>query len=381
MATDYELISYRPGLKTQVIELQVHLWSPDLALNTAYFEWKYERNPYLKEPLVYLMMRDGKAIGMRGFHGVQWEAGTPTQRFTELYADDMVIAPEHRKRGHASTIMAFAFEELAKQKYDFVFNLSAGPQTLRTSLSMGWRSAGWMRPMRWRRWQTALESGANRVLGRLPAVSRKLGDLGLKRHHQSLRSLTQADYLRRAEKISGAPAAISVAAEPRCEAMADLVERIETGGAIRPVRSSEFFAWRFQNPLSRYQFIFWDEDRLEGYLVLQEYTSENTSLGMLNIVDWEACNAAIRARLLQCAIAIARDKRLIIWSATMQPATIALLEREGFESLAPPTDTGPPALLMRPIRPERLNDIWMLGGMPMLDLASWDLPMLCSMAA
>ena len=44
---NYEFVRYQPDLKGQVVELQTHLWSPSLALNTAYFEWKYERNPYL----------------------------------------------------------------------------------------------------------------------------------------------------------------------------------------------------------------------------------------------------------------------------------------------------------------------------------------------
>ena len=161
MHSNYEIVRYRPELKRQVIELQTHLWSPDLSLNTSYFEWKYERNPYLKEQLIYLAMHDGKAIGMRGFFGVQWECGVPPMRFTSLYADDMVIAPEHRNRGLMSKIMTFAFEDLAANGYEYAFNLSAGLATLRSSLSMGWRSAGWVRPMRLRSWPTVLQGGVS----------------------------------------------------------------------------------------------------------------------------------------------------------------------------------------------------------------------------
>jgi hypothetical protein len=107
MDSNYEIVRYQPGLKRQVIELQTHLWSPNLSLNTRYFEWKYERNPYVKEPLIYLAMHYGKVIGMRGLFGVQWECGVPTQRFTNLYADDMVIAPEHRSRGLQGVPIAF----------------------------------------------------------------------------------------------------------------------------------------------------------------------------------------------------------------------------------------------------------------------------------
>lgn len=95
-----EFIHYRPEFKTQIAVLQTHLWSPSTELNTAYFEWKYERNPFVRDPLVNLMMHRGIVVGMRGFHGIELEAGLPAKRFTELYADDIVIAPGYRKRGH-----------------------------------------------------------------------------------------------------------------------------------------------------------------------------------------------------------------------------------------------------------------------------------------
>ena len=111
-------------------------------------------------------MHGGKAIGMRGFFGVQWECG-PTIHFTNLYADDMVIAPEHRNRGLMPKIMTFAFEDLATKGYEYAFNLSAGSATLHSSLSMGWRSAGWVRPMRRRSLPTVLQRGVLRRMKKL----------------------------------------------------------------------------------------------------------------------------------------------------------------------------------------------------------------------
>ena len=161
MHSNYEIVRYRPELKRQVIELQTHLWSPDLSLNTSYFEWKYERNPYLKEPLIYLAMHDGKAIGMRGFFGVQWECGVPTDAFHQL------VCRRHGNRSRTSQSRShvqdhdIAFEDLAAKGYEYAFNLSAGLVTLRSSLSMGWRSAGWVRPMRRRSWPTVLQGGVS----------------------------------------------------------------------------------------------------------------------------------------------------------------------------------------------------------------------------
>jgi GNAT superfamily N-acetyltransferase len=381
MDSNYEIVRYQPGLKRQVIELQTHLWSPNLSLNTRYFEWKYERNPYVKEPLIYLAMHYGKVIGMRGLFGVQWECGVPTQRFTNLYADDMVIAPEHRSRGLMSKIMTFAFEDLAARGYEYAFNLSAGLMTLRSSLSMGWRSAGWVRPMRRRSWPTVLQRGVLRRMKKLPVFSDRFVCFASQRLAGLGRSLKDTD-LKQINSTFKHPPGLSVEDAPHCAAMAELVGRIGSTGRIRHVRDSEYFQWRFQNPLSRYRYIFWEEDRLEGYLVLQAYTSEYADRNLLNIVNWEASSAAIQEGLLKVALTVfAKGRELMIWSATLPQSTNELLRKSGFRILTPPTNVTdfPPAILVRPIAGFDLGGEWILGGRHLLDLETWDLQMLYSM--
>jgi hypothetical protein len=164
--------------------------------------------------------------------------------------------------------------------------------------------------------------------------------------------------------------------------MTELVERISGTGRIRHVRDSEYFQWRFQNPRSRYRYLFWQEYRLEGYLVLQKYISEYANRNVLNIVNWEASNATIQERLLKVALTVfAKDRELMIWSATLSQTTVALLRKNGFRFQPPPTDVAhfPPAILVRSIAGFHLGSEWILGGRLLLDLASWDLQMLYSM--
>ena len=99
--TGYTFTGYRPELHAQVLDLQTYLWSPDRAVNAAYFEWKYERNPYLREPLIHLACRDGEVVAMRGFFGARWEAGRPGRAVDAPCAGDLVRgagAPEARAR-------------------------------------------------------------------------------------------------------------------------------------------------------------------------------------------------------------------------------------------------------------------------------------------
>ena len=381
MDPDYQIVRYQPDLKRQVIELQTHLWSPDLDLNASYFHWKYERNPYVKKPLIYLATSNDKVVGMRGFFGVQWECGTPAQVFTALYADDMVIAPEHRNRGLMSKIMTSAFEDLADEDYDYAFNLSAGWPTLSSSLSMSWRSAGWVRPMRWRSWPTTLRRGVLRRLKGLPIISDRLARLASRQFLKSRNTLQTAD-LRRANYLAERTPAISVEDSPRCAAMAELVGRIGGSGQIRHVRDGKYFEWRFQNPLSCYRYIYWGNDRLEGYLVLQEYTSKYADRNVLNIVDWEASDATIQEHLLEAAASVfAKGRELTIWSATLPGPTIAMLREKGFRFLPRPSQLNhfPPEVLVRSIVNPGSGGDWVLWGRSLLELANWDLRMLYSM--
>ena len=131
MSNTYEIVSYHSAHKGQVAALQSYLWTRDASLAARYFEWKYEENPYLKEPLIYLAFQGSELVGMRGFYGAQWELGRPREVCTVLVADDLVISPRHRDRGLVTLIMKAAFEDLANRGYRHVFNLSGGRVTVR----------------------------------------------------------------------------------------------------------------------------------------------------------------------------------------------------------------------------------------------------------
>lgn len=379
MNSTYEIVRYEPGLKPQVIELQQHLWSPSAALNAAYLEWKYERNPYVDTPLIYLAMCHGRAVAMRGFFGTRWEGGIPAQQSTALYADDLAIDPEHRNRGLISKMMSAAFEDLAKRDYQFAVNLSPGPITLLSSLAGGWRSVGLMEPMRRRPWRVAVRSARERVIRRLPLPSGELRTalrqwIGSKR-----RSLADIDVASARRSATGS-ASICFEDSPRCSAMAELVAR--TGGVrVRHLRDTDYFRWRFQNPLRRYRFLYWANPNLEGYLVLQDYTTDYANQEVVNIVHWEASSLAVRRELLHAAMRLTADRNLVIWSAGLPGTSTALLGDAGFKLEPMPQSAVQPrdALLVRPIRAAELSGDWLFAGQRLLDLNSWDLRMLYSM--
>ena len=383
-AADYDIVPYRPEHREQVIEFQKDLWSPSAELNGAYLDWKHLRNPYVNEPLIYLALSGEKIVGMRGFFGAKWQFGSPRQTQVIPCASDMLIAPEHRNRSLMTLIMKTALNDLARKGYIYVFSMSAGSMTLVSQMAMGWRSAGSLRPKQ--RVVPAKQS--------FPAVRTLL--------KKSPLAVSAYRWLRRRGRTVAAGAAgeshgnhfddfdsrsdqrrhrlgahVSIQETPRTKAMAELVARLETDGRIRHVQDEPYFAWRFQNPRSRYRFLFWDDDaRLEGYLVLQ--ATPLPWMPHINLVAWESTTERAGADLLRAAIELVGRETLFTWSATLGETEQLMLNAAGFTRVIQTITQHPATVLVRPAREEMLNLEWSVGGLRLLDLGSWDLRMIYS---
>jgi hypothetical protein len=127
--------------------------------------------------------------------------------------------------------------------------------------------------------------------------------------------------------------------------------------------------------------LFWHEHRLEGYLALQEGTSEYDRRDVVNVVDWEASHPSIKGHLLNAAISALNGAPIVIWSATLGQQEMEILQKTHFRLFLKTADPlrSPPALLVRPINNSPSEDEWRNGDAPLLALDNWDMRMLYSM--
>ena len=376
---EYEVIKYRPEFKSQVVELQRHLWSPDPVLNAVYLEWKYERNPYQDTPLIYLALCAGKVVGMRGMCGAQWQLGHPDRTFLGLCACDLVIAPDHRNRGLFTKIMRAALNDLANHGTEYVFNLSASPITFVGSLAKGWRSIGSLQMVSRQAEQRLSFRRVRRFVARLPVLWRYAETLPFLYSAEERTPFCSLDRNSARPQREASPF-VRVERHPQPEAMAELVKRIGSDGRIRQVRDQQYFSWRFQNPLSVYRFLFWEDSQLEGYLVLEKSVSRHADRARVNIMDWEATDKHVWADLLHAAIRLGDFEEMVTWSVSLHDVPKKLLQEMGFTTL----ETGRmtryrPCVLVRPVRDEMLKADWVLFNCRLLDLANWDLRLLYSL--
>jgi acyl carrier protein/GNAT superfamily N-acetyltransferase len=357
----YEIVGYDPALKPQLLELQRHLWGMNDTLNAKYFAWKYEGNPYVREPHLYIALLDGRPVAMRGMYGSRWEGGTPAASQTILCAGDTVVEPDHRGRGLFTRIMNFALSDLAHKDIPYLFSLSTSPATRLGSLATGWRGPGPLprmareyQPSRWSRLWTTVRS--------VPGMASTAPWRPFERLDRYLTG-----------SVGRLPNSISVAAAPRPEAMADLIRRIGHDGRIRHVRDTKYLDWRFRDPRSTYRFCFQGRDRLQAYLVLQASVC-SSNYDVVRIVDWEGETAVARSAVLNVALGDLVAATTEVTAASFSPEDRSALQRVGFVDLA---STGAAdyqsAILVLPVAHAGVERPWRFHGCDLLDRGSWDL--------
>lgn len=382
-SNDYEIIRYSPAFEREIIELLAPMWGTDMALTTAYFEWKHCQNPYVDEPIFYLCLYDGRVVGVRACFGARWQLDQLGQYVNCLADADAIVHPDHRRRGLLTKMTLAALEDLHTSDFEYIITLSANRYSSAANRKMGWRNVGYFdTAYRHRSKQPDTEKSQSafrnslRKVPFVPAVYRQMRSYVNGKPDPSSQPPAPFFNLDKNYIQSGKQKFEHITIEnfPRSEAMADLINRIGDHNRFQHIRDQEFFSWRFRNPLSTYRFLFWSERQLEGYLILQSPVLKS---GTVSIVDWEASNQHTRAGLLKGAIDLGGFNKLFIWSISLSDENKKLLSDAGFEFKDPSgdeeKDADLPHILIRPVQEIDTQDGWMFEGNNLMDLSNWDL--------
>jgi GNAT superfamily N-acetyltransferase len=355
-----EIRRYDVGFRDQVLELQRHLWSPDLALNDRYFAWKYERNPWVSNPCIYLAVDGGRVVGMRGAFAIPWVVGPEREPLRALSAGDTVVAPAYRRRGLARQINEALTADVRRAGRAFLINTSAGRAVRLLSLHSGWRATEEI-------WPLTRQPKGLRATAWLSRHARRDAD--------PLDALVQR--LNRQVERAGGSVRISPTESP--EQMAALAASTSPHDLIRLRKDVSFFRWRFSNPLCRYLFLFANEgpEDLAAYLALQAHGPQHDT--GLNLVDWEASSVDALTVLLDTLAGAVRAERVNTWPGGADPTFSAAFLGAGF--LPVPRSMLPsalPAIMSLPLFNVTSGDPWSVQGVDLTRLESWDLRMAAS---
>ena len=365
-----ELIRYRAEFKPDVVQLLREFW-PSPADSAAQFSWLHEDNPFTESPLVYLALRDGRVVGMRGFYGARWEVAGTGEVFDAPCGNMFVVDSRMRGQRLASYIMKGALADLKARGYRYVFSLSALPIPYSSQLRSGWRQVV-------NYGQVSRESRQARVRGlmreRLP---------GLRRGWRWLRHRARAkggpasrprnqtfDEFENAVPATLGGGDLRVAQKPDCAMMAEIAQAALAEGRLRHVRTADYFAWRYNAPLVQYCFLTWTRGLERGVLVLE---SGRGKAGVTRIFDWEATSVEVLRRLIGAVIKFGRFNRLWTWSAGLPEEIVSFLAENGFtpadESMGVPDYE--PGMMVKALGGAAPDAPWRIHGVRVDEAESW----------
>jgi len=315
----YEIVRYTPELRDQVVALDRHLVSPDPDLNSRYFRWKHEENPYVSGPILFVAMNGDRVVGKRGFLGARWRVGNGGTTAAWLCICDLAVDPEHRGHHLFQKITEVALPALVEEGHQVLLNWSASPISYFGYLKTGWRLVGPYSRLVREAPGARLVRAFQRRARQLPLTWRYADRLG------SFRT-GFASFDHAWSKAAGRHA-IEISTEPDPSAMANLVAR-NAGSRAGHVRDQTYYGWRFRNPVADYRFMFRRDAELDGFLVL--HAGRLNRFADIAIVDWEARSPTVFESLLTQLARTGGYDSLSIWSATLNREEIACLTRLGF---------------------------------------------------
>ena len=349
----YNLISYRPEFKHQVVSLMQFLWGSNTESNGSYFKWKYEDNPYTESPLGIVVLQKGGVVGFRGYFATRLEVGEKNNNFIALFPGDTCVHPDHRRSGLSMAMGNLAMKEYAK-RYRLFLNTSCTRSSLPGYQKMGFFSLS-----------PKVYLTRYSFLGLIKYILAARENLPL--------SASQIQF--------GKFDNILVSNQPSPEAMSSLVAaQNKKASVIRLSQGEDYFRWRFSNPLNKYVFYYSiKEDIPTAYVVMG--ISPNNQHGY--ILDYAEKEGSALREIFRYVIKVKHFNLLSIYNFCLDNTLRHALKGLGFKthSLVRIIERklhGELPLLIRPVKESLMESDFFIEGIDSRKIENWSLKPICS---
>jgi hypothetical protein len=226
---------------------------PHLSINERYdlFSWRYENNPYIKSPLIYLAIYNENVIGIRAY--VIQKFICQDNEFNIASAADAVIHPSFRKRGIFSTLNHFSINDIKNNynnyKIPIILNLSSNEISTHVNLKYGWRPIGFKSNI----------------------VKYSLFNMFIRLF---INNSVQNNYIIHCEKYK-----VIVSKNILIDQLVNLSMRQYPSRRITNKRDELYYKWRYNFQRYRYHYVYcYDKESLVGYLIIKHLSSLKYSM-------------------------------------------------------------------------------------------------------
>lgn len=229
---------YEPADRNAVLALDEAVW--DRQRSESWFAWKYERNPYVNQPAVFVAESNDQIVGARPF--LAFRLRIDDRSVDALQPSDTMVHPAYRGRGIFTRMTKRAIEYYATREPRLCFNF---PNRMARPgyLKLGWQRVGDRRT--YYRIQRPVALASNRAIeldGETDWTShvdqqftRVVDDIS--RGYRALRNKFELREEFSVERVSDTPV----------ETLVTLYRR-SVPAEIHALRDAEFYRWRFASP-------------------------------------------------------------------------------------------------------------------------------------
>lgn len=243
--SDFVFRKYKGEDKEQVLALLgANLWHFPYKERLAYFNWKYEQNPYTDAPLGFVCLDGERIISFRGY--MTQPISIAGKTFYSVASGDTVTDSDYRRKGVFERMTKYSLEELEKDsRIKVITNSSSGWPTSSGCQKLGWyplTKRGHLFSFTWR-------SFVSKQC--VPTFSRHVkGDI-----------------------------CIILSTECKAVEMGRLAQSNVPLDLISVFEDEKYISWRYANPHSQYFFAYcYRREELNAYLVLKRISGRKYDL-------------------------------------------------------------------------------------------------------
>jgi len=353
----YEIKKYHRDFKEQIIDLEKILWGDNLKQNKAYFNWKYEDNPYSKSVIGVVALYKGKVVGFAGFPVSRWYKGNRKKYFFILNVVDICVHENHRRKGLYTAMCTSIFEEYKSSEFKLMIGLSGNSASMTSGKKMGWESFIVQKYLRrYRYWDFFKKNYLKKTVNL---------------------AFTQENILGEFKDIE-----VTHKADP--VAMSNLKEKIPLiGDGIYLFQDLNFYKWRFLNPKGKYIFyLAWEGNELMSYAVIRFYEK----MGAGKIVDYAYLDISYFKKILQLMIQQKYFCKLSVLDHNLDKEILQLYHKFGFRKrniilrylLKRMKIKYERYYSLKPLRDEKDKNYWKVGHLDVRKSENWKIQEICS---
>jgi len=351
----YTIRWYRSGDRPAYLDLYAEVFSED-GYGAAWFDWKYESNPYVDHVPIVVAEREGTVVGARSFFALP--VAVAGHRCLALQPCDTMVREPDRRQGLFRRMTERAIDRYEAGGPAFFFNFP-NEQTLQGNLDLGWRRVGRL-PRAYR-----VENVDLLLDERIELPGTELaGRVG---------TALVGTYNRMRESVATVPPRVTVRRYPAVEVgeLTDIYQEA-VPEAIHAVREPAFYEWRFDDPTSRYATYVAERDSKRVGAVVRHRTGAAGDLEVVRVVDIVPLAEEKRTEAVLCGLFGRIQANFPESDLFVVPGDLpdAVLRRCGFHR-----DDAAPLACLRTERPHVVRSLsdWQIRGRDITDADSWAL--------